>query len=652
MTRGDLNSTRPLRDGLVADAEKWDRETRSVDDPTLRTAQLDQFLRWLSPAVFVFAALEVVAFVIFEDSSSGIGGIALFVYGLFLLVGRSRLNRDAGSTAITVTCFGFLAAALVIVVAQPMLDSVIILAPLLAVGVALPHAGDRFLRRLMVVSWIVTGLIAVVGVLPAPGSVAPIWYQAVFSVAATVTAVTVVMLLLWHFRTRLIGTLAQAKDAEQRMRHDAYHDALTGLPNRALFMERVARTMERARKDDSYLFAVLFLDLDRFKNVNDSLGHSVGDLLLVEITRRLRSCVHPTDTVARLGGDEFTVLLENIEAPENATAVAERLQRELEVPVEVDHHELYTTASVGIVADASHRERPEDLLRDADTAMYRAKENGRARYEVFEAEMRFRAVSVLSLETDLRAAVQREEFETFYQPIVSLRCGEITGFEALVRWRHPEQGLLLPSEFVPMAEEIGLIEPIDDFTIREACREIAFLRREFPGHRPLGMSVNLSAAQLARPGFTEGIRRVLRETGLNGRELRLEITESAVMRDVGLAARALSDLRKLGVKVHLDDFGTGYSSLSLLHRLTVDALKIDQTFIGLMEAGDDKAEIVQTITTLAHSLGMDTVAEGVETPGQLARLRSMGCDYGQGYYFSRPVDAGGTVEVMIERPQW
>ncbi len=624
----------------------------SAEDPALQAAQLGRFLGWLTPAVFAFAVLEAITFAVFEDPRSGIGGVALFVYGLLLLGGWSRLDRDAGRTAITVTCFGFLFTALVVVVAQPMLHSVIILAPLLAVGVALPYVGDRFLGWLMVVSWFVTAVIAVVGLLATLDPVSPVWYQAGFIFAATMTAVTVVMVLLWHFRTRLVGTLAQARAAEQRMRYDAYHDALTGLPNRVLFMERVARTMERARKDETYLFAVLFLDLDRFKNVNDSLGHSAGDLLLTEIARRLRSSVHPTDTVARLGGDEFTVLLENLEDAENATAVAERLLREIEAPVTVDQHELYTTASVGIVTDASPLRWPEDLLRDADTAMYRAKENGRARCEVFEPEMRFRAVSVLSLETDLRGAVQREEFEAFYQPIVSLRRGEVVGFEALVRWRHPEQGLLLPSEFVPMAEEIGLIEPIGDFMLQEACREIASLRETFPNQRPLGVSVNLSVAQLVQPGFAEGLHRVLRETGLNGRELRLEITESAVMRDVGLAAQALSDLRKLGVKVYLDDFGTGYSSLSLLHRLTVDALKIDQTFISLMETGDDKAEVVHTITTLAHSLGLDAIAEGVETPGQLSRLRSMGCDYGQGYYFSPPVDASGAVEIMAERPRW
>jgi predicted signal transduction protein with EAL and GGDEF domain len=362
--------------------------------------------------------------------------------------------------------------------------------------------------------------------------------------------------------------------------------------------------------------------------------------------------VHPTDTVARLGGDEFTVLLEDLENLENATEVAERLQEQLEAPIQVGQHELYTTVSVGIVLSARHRERPEELLRDADTAMYQAKENGRARYEVFDKKMRFRVTSILNLETDLRGAVQRDEFSVFYQPIVSLRRGEITGFEALVRWNHPEEGLLQPTEFIRQAEEIGLVESIGDFVLRQACREISSLRRKFPDHRPLDVSVNLSTAQLVQTGFVEKLCQVLRETGLDGGGLQLEITESAVMPDVELAAKTVSRLRKLGVKVYLDDFGTGYSSLNLLHRLSVDALKIDKSFVNLMERDDGKAEIVQTITMLAHGLGMDAVAEGVETPGQLAHLRSIGCDYGQGFYFSKPLDALAAEETLAEKPRW
>ena len=377
---------------------------QSAHDPALQSKQLGQFLGWLGLTVLIFAALQVAALVVFREVGAGVSGAVLFVYGLLLIVGRSRLDRGEEKVAITITCFGFLAATLGVLAAQPMLVPVLVLAPLLAVGVALPYAGDRFLQRLMFASWFVTLAIALIGEFPDPESALPSWYQSGFLVAAIVTASTVVLLLLWQFRKRLVGTLAQARAAEKKMRHDAYHDALTGLPNRALFMERVVRTMERARKDEDYLFAVLFLDLDRFKNVNDSLGHSVGDQLLIEIAQRLDSCVHPTDTVARLGGDEFTVLLEDLEDIKNANVVAERLQEEIEAPIKVDQHELYITASVGIVANAYHRDRPEDLLRDSDTAMYRAKENGRARYEVFEVEMRSQVESILNLETDLRGA--------------------------------------------------------------------------------------------------------------------------------------------------------------------------------------------------------------------------------------------------------
>ena len=625
---------------------------QSADDPALQSKQLGQFLGWLSLTVLIFAALQVTALVVFREVGAGVSGAVLFMYGLLLLVGRSRLDRGEEEVATTITCFGFLAATLGVLAAQPMLVPVLVLAPLLAVGVALPYAGDRFLQRLMVASWFVTLAIALIGEFPDPESALPSWYQSGFLVAAIVTASTVVLLLLWQFRKRLVGTLAQARAAEKQMRHDAYHDALTGLPNRSLFMERVVRTMERARKDKGYLFAVLFLDLDRFKNVNDSLGHSVGDQLLIEIAQRLDSCVHPTDTVARLGGDEFTVLLEDLEDIKNANVVAERLQEEIELPIEVGQHELYVTASVGIVANAYHRDRPEDLLRDSDTAMYRAKENGRARYEVFEVEMRSQVESILNLETDLRGAVRRGEFVVLYQPIVSLKSGEVVRFEALVRWKHPERGLLKPPEFIYLAEEVGLVKQISDFVIREACREIAYLRRKFPDYRPLDVSVNLSATQLVETGFVEELRQVLRETGLEGRRLQLEITESAVMQDTELAAETVMELRGLGVRVHLDDFGTGYSSLSLLHRLAVDTLKIDQSFVNLMEVGDSKAQIVQTVTTLAHSLGMDAVAEGVETSGQLALLRSIGCDYGQGFYFSKAVDARGAEEILAARPRW
>lgn len=554
-----------------------------------------------------------------------------------------------------VVCSGFLVSALIVAVAQPPLVPVLTLAPLLAVGLALPDASERTLRLLFVAAWLVAVLVAVFGEVVTIDSNLPAWYGSAFRVAALATAVAVFLLLLWQFRSRQLGALARAREAEERAVDDATHDHLTGLPNRALLEDRLRRVLERAGKDGLYLFAVLFLDLDRFKNVNDSLGHAVGDELLVEVADRLRACVHPTDVVARLGGDEFVVLLEGIEEAEDASGVAERLLASLETPVVLKGQELYTTASIGIVAGSTDYLWPEDLLRDADTAMYRAKEGGKNRYEVFHEQMRSRAVKLLSLETDLRRAVEREEFFVHYQPIVSLKSGNLVGFEALVRWEHPERGPLLPIEFIPLAEETELIVPIGLLVLRQACVRTSHWRTGFPDHRPLSVNVNVSAAQLARPDFADQIERVLQETGLHGRYLRLEVTEGAVMRDAGLAADALSRLQGLGVRIHIDDFGTGYSSLGLLHRFPVDALKIDHSFVQGMDSGTRCAEnvqIVQTITTLAHGLGMDVVAEGVDTAQRLRRVTEMGCDLGQGYWFSESQDARTAESLIASEPRW
>lgn len=557
--------------------------------------------------------------------------------------------------ALAIVCSGFLTAAMIVAVAQPSLAPVLTLAPLLAVGLALPDAPKRTLRLLFGAAWLVAVLVAVLGeVVPAESNL-PAWYGSAFHIASLATAVAVFLLLLWQFRSRLLGAVARAREAEERAVEDATHDHLTGLPNRALLTDRLRRVLERAGKDRSYRFAVLFLDLDRFKNVNDSLGHTIGDELLVEIANRLQGCVHPTDVVARLGGDEFVILLEGVGEADNASRVAKRLLAALEPPVVLDGQELYTTASIGIVAGRTDYLRAEDLLRDADTAMYRAKEGGKNRFEVFHGQMRSRAVKLLSLETDLRRAVEQENFLVYYQPIVSLKSGNLVGFEALVRWGHPERGLLPPAEFIPLAEETELIVPMGLIVLRQACVTMNHWRTRFPDHRPLSVNVNLSAAQLARSDFVDRIRRVLQETGLHGRYLRLEVTESAVMRDAGLAAEALSRLKDLGVRVHIDDFGTGYSSLGLLHRFPVDALKIDRSFVQGMDSGTRRAEnaqIVQTITTLAHGLGMDVVAEGVETTQSLRRVTEMGCDLGQGYWFSKPTDARTAEALIASEPRW
>jgi len=434
-----------------------------------------------------------------------------------------------------------------------------------------------------------------------------------------------------------MGTLKQARAAEQHLQYEVTHDTLTGLPNRALLTDRLGRAMKRAQKDPSYTFAVLFLDLDRFKNVNDSLGHDVGDLLLEEIGRRLQACIHPTDTVARLGGDEFVMLLEDIADPENAVKIAERVQDELRVPSKLYGHELFTTASIGIISSPTGYESPEELLRDADTAMYRAKEGGKARHAVFDDAMRVQAVSLLQLETDLRRAVEQDEFVVYYEPVICLAGGRVEGFEALVRWRHPQRGLVLPSEFISLAEETGLIVPIGFFVLRETCRQAVLWRSRFPDRKPLTMSVNLSAVQLTHPNLVDRIADILEKTGFDRPDLSLEITESAIMDDEDAANTTFSRLKDLGVRLHVDDFGTGHSSLEALHRYPMDALKIDRSFVSRMEVNREKAKIAQAIVTLAHQLGMGVIAEGVETVEQLKRLREMGCDRGQGYLFSRPL---------------
>ena len=438
------------------------------------------------------------------------------------------------------------------------------------------------------------------------------------------------------------------KMAEERLLHDAFHDHLTGLPNRALFMDRLGMAIAHAKRRLSYTYAVLFIDLDRFKNVNDSLGHSVGDELLIAVARRLESCLRPGDTVARLGGDEFTILLDEVTDVDHAVQVAQRLHREMVRPFKVQGHEVFVTMSLGITLGAGgHYDRPEEVLRDADTAMYGAKTSGKARDAVFDYQMHDRAVALLELETDLRRAIERAEFEIYYQPIVSLASGTIDAFEALLRWRHPRRGLLSPDSFVPVAEDTGLIVPIGWWVLREACDQLAHWQSlPWSGER-LAVTVNLSGKQFMQADLVERVEEILRATGIQPGSLRLEMTESTIMEQAEEAVEKLLALRNLGVKLYIDDFGTGYSSLSYLHRLPVDALKIDRSFISEMDSGSERAEIVGTIVTLARTLRMDVAAEGIETAEQVSRLRALACHYGQGFFFSEPLGstaAGGLIE--------
>jgi diguanylate cyclase (GGDEF)-like protein/PAS domain S-box-containing protein len=446
--------------------------------------------------------------------------------------------------------------------------------------------------------------------------------------------------------------ITERKSLEEQLIHDAFHDALTGLPNRALFMDRLGQCLRHALRRKDLKFAVLFLDLDRFKNVNDSLGHVAGDQLLVEVSRRLERCVRPGDTAARLGGDEFTVLLEDVKDGSDASQVAERIQAQLRQPVVIGGQEVYSTASIGIALSETGYERTEDILRDADIAMYRAKSRGGARHDVFDRAMHARAVALLRMDSDLRRAIERNEFVVYYQPIVGLRDGRISGFEALVRWNHPVQGLLLPAEFIRMAEDTGIIIDIDRWVMYEACRQLQEWHQKYPKARPLTISVNLSVRQFSQADLASHVEEVLRATRLHGDSLGLEITESAIMDSSESAHASLESLRKGGARLYLDDFGTGYSSLSYLHKFPIDALKIDRSFVGGIRADGEGAEIVRTIISLAQNLDIHVIAEGVETPEQLAALRALKCEFAQGYAFSRPVSAQAADAMLAGKRPW
>ena len=451
---------------------------------------------------------------------------------------------------------------------------------------------------------------------------------------------------------QLSGIVVNARDiserklVEQKLTHDAFHDPLTGLPNRALFTDRLQRAVNRVRRDPDYKFGVLFIDLDRFKVVNDSLGHTAGDRLICEVSDRLLNCIRQTvaercpagdDTLARLGGDEFTVLLEELRDASDAIRVAERILARLQTAFTVNGVELFTTASIGIALSAPTYVSADDVLRSSDLAMYRAKGAGGSRIEVFDATMYVGAVNRLKLETDLRRAYERQEFEVFFQPIVLLEDSRIVGAEALIRWKHPERGYVSPAEFISVAEDTGLIVPIGKWVLREACRKFRELQLALPQASLNSVSVNLSAKEFGQPDVVENVRRVLAETGLSPQSLRLEITESATMGDIERVISVLNQLRALGVRISIDDFGTGYSSLSYLRRFPIDTLKIDRSFVKALDSDGESREIVRTIMSLAENLKMDVIAEGTETEAQINELRTMDCRYAQGYFFYKPM---------------
>jgi diguanylate cyclase (GGDEF)-like protein/PAS domain S-box-containing protein len=457
------------------------------------------------------------------------------------------------------------------------------------------------------------------------------------------------------------GNVVRMAGSQTDITEGKVSDPLTGLPNRLLFIDRVGRLVKQNKRRKDQLFAVLFMDLDGFKMVNDSMGHLIGDQLLVGVANRLEKCLRSTDTVARfgetftvarLGGDEFTVLLDHIRDPKDAKIAAERMMKALALPFILGGKEVFTSVSIGIALSNSSYEEPEEILRDADTAMYRAKSLGKARYEVFDADMRARVMARLQLETDLRHALEREEFRNFYQPIVKLVSGEIVGFEALLRWQHPTRGLLGPEEFIPVAEETGLIRELGWWNLREACRQISEWRAAADAHSHLTISVNLSAKQFLQPNLVADIKKLLRELALTPEALKLEITESTVMADPSAAVEMLQQIKSLGIRLAIDDFGTGYSSLSYLHRFPLDTLKIDRSFISGMGEDGEGMEIARTILPMANNLRLDVVAEGVETLQQVAMLKKLQCKYAQGFYFSRPLSADGIATLLAGGPTW
>jgi diguanylate cyclase (GGDEF)-like protein/PAS domain S-box-containing protein len=456
---------------------------------------------------------------------------------------------------------------------------------------------------------------------------------------------------------RMAGSQADIhgrKHAEDRLKYDAFHDALTALPNRALFMDRLEHALEMTKRRSDYMFAVLFLDLDRFKVVNDSLGHQSGDQLLIALVQRLETCIRGADTLARFGGDEFAIILEDVRSINDAKYVADRLQKQLALPFNIQKQEIFSSVSIGIAFSNNTYVSAQELLRDADIAMYRAKAQGKACYEIFDPSMHTKAVTLLQLESDLRRATERQDLMIHYQPIVSLASGELAGFEALLRWHHPERGWVKPGDLIPVAEDTGLIIPIGYWILREACRQLRIWQKRFTDRPPLTVSVNLSGKQFKEANLLAQIQHAIVETQVDPKTLKLEITESVIVENAEAAAKTLSELRAMGVQIYIDDFGTGYSSLGYLHRFPLDALKIDRSFITNMTTETESAEIVQTIINLAQNLQIYVVAEGVESQQQWEKLKKIDTTggYGQGYYFSHPLSSSEVEQLLEQGVRW
>ena len=443
--------------------------------------------------------------------------------------------------------------------------------------------------------------------------------------------------------------LAEREGREQRLRFDSQHDALTGLHNRAVFLKRLTDASLRARRGVDGIFAVVFLDLDDFKLVNDSMGHQVGDQVLIQVARRLETCIRGGDLVARLGGDEFAILLERVTDAREAAIVAERIHEAVREPMTIGGYEWTSTASIGVSLSSAAADGPEYLLRSADMAMYRAKHQGRGRFELFDRSQHVQALTRLQTETELQRAIDREEFELHYQPIVSMEDQRVVGVEALIRWRHAERGLVEPNQFIPIAEDAGLIVQIGRWVLRRAISDLGRWERELGTTLDLTMAVNLSAREFAQVDLVRIVADSLSSSGLSPSRLNLEITESTIFSQQNVALDTVSELKELGVKIHIDDFGTGYSSLTYLQRLPVDAIKIDRSFVRAIEIESRSRHVVQSLVSLAQGIGLDTIAEGVGTVGQVDILRTMRCTYAQGFHFGKPAPGCEIVQALSRR---
>lgn len=441
------------------------------------------------------------------------------------------------------------------------------------------------------------------------------------------------------------------RESKEKFRHAAFHDSLTDLPNRNLFMETLKFALEKSRHDKTFKFGVLFLDINRFKTINDSLGHSMGDRLILHVAKRLAGAVREKDLVARFSGDEFAFILNNLNDVEDAMLFADRIKDKISEPFSLIGKQVFTSFSIGIAMGSAEYEFAEDILRDADIAMYHAKDEEKD-YVVFDQNMHARAVTLLQLETDLRTAIERNELMMYYQPIVNLDSMKIFGFESLIRWNHPTRGLVPPNEFIPVSEQTGFIVPLTLWVLETSCRQMVEWHRQNPLNKDLIVSINISGKHFAQKNLVEQISNILCETGINPACVKLELTESAVMENAESVISMMRQIRELGIQLSIDDFGTGYSSLSYLHRFPINTLKVDRSFVSTMEDGTENGEIVRTVISLAKTLRLNVVAEGIETIHQLHQLRILGCEYGQGYLFSRPVPADEAVKLIEDKSRF